>query len=80
MHRGMSLPSLSAAPLLDHEVVVRDDARLGELLVLGLEEGLAAEAGEGREAQRGVDPVRLVVGDAGLGVVAAGAHLVVSDG
>ena len=69
-----------AAPLLDHEVVVGDDAGLGQLLVLGFEEGLAAEAGEGREAQAGLDPVRLVVGDAGLGVVAAGAHFVVGDG
>ena len=40
-----------AAPLLDHEVVVGDDAGLGQLLVLRLEEGLAAEAGKGREAQ-----------------------------
>ena len=69
-----------AAPLLDHEVVVGDDAGLGQLLVLGLEEGLAAEAGEGREAQAGLDPVGLVVGDAGLGLVAAGSHFVVGDG
>ena len=69
-----------AAPLLDHEVVVGDDAGLGELAVLGLEEGLAAEAGEGREAQGGLDPVRLVVRDAGRGLVAARAHLVVGDG
>ena len=68
-----------AAPLLDHEVVVGDDARLGQLLVLGLEEGLAAEAGEGREAQAGLHPVGLVVGDARLRFVAAGSHFVVGD-
>ena len=45
------LASAVAAPFLDHEVVVGDDAGFGELLVLGLEEGLAAEAGKGGEAQ-----------------------------
>ena len=74
------LAAAVAAPLLDHPVVVGHDAGLGQLLVLGLEEGLAAEAGEGREAQAGLDPVGLHVGDAGLGLVAAGSHLVVGDG
>ena len=68
-----------AAPLLDHPVVVGHDAGLRELLVLRLEEGLAAEARERREAQGGLDPVDLHVRDAGLGLVAAGPHLVVGD-
>ena len=69
-----------AAPLLDHPVVVGVDARLAELAVLGLGEGLAAEAGERREAQRRLHVVHLHVLDPGLGVVATGAHLVVGDG
>ena len=68
-----------AAPLLDHPVVVRVHARLRELAVLGLEERLAAEARERREAQRRLDPVHVHVVEAGLRVVTTGAHLVVGD-
>ncbi len=68
-----------AAPLLDHPVVVRVDARFRELAVLGLEERLAAEARERRERQRRLDPVDVHVVEPGLGVVAARAHLVVGD-
>ena len=48
-------------------------------LVLRLEEGLAAEAREGREAQGRLDVVRAHVLDPGLRVVAARTHLVVGD-
>ena len=67
----------TAAPLVDHPVVVDLDARQREFLVLTLEERLAAEAGEHvREADRGVDVVGVHVGEA-LGLVeAAGADLV----
>ena len=50
-----------------------------ELAVLRLEERLAAEARERREAERRLDPVHLHVVDARLRVVATGAHLVVGD-
>ncbi len=73
-------PTAVAAPLLDHEVVVGVHAGCGQLSVLGLEEGLPAEAREGGEAQAGLDPVRLHVGDARRGFVAAGPHFVVGDG
>ena len=46
---------------------------------LGLGERLAAEPRERREAQRRLDPVHVHVLEAGLRVVAAGAHLVVGD-
>ena len=79
MHSGTSRPALSTAPLLDHPVVVRVDAGERELLVVRLEEGLAAEPGERREAQRRLDPVELHVVDAGLRLVATRSHLVVRD-
>ncbi len=68
-----------AAPLLDHPVVVGLHARQTELLVLALEERLAAEPREGREAHRRLDPAGVHVGEACLRVVAAGAHVVVGD-
>ena len=74
------LAAAVAAPLLDHEVVVGGDAGFGELPVLRFEERLAAEARKRREAQAGLHPVGVVVGHAGLRLVAAGPHLVVRDG
>ena len=53
----MRRPLGRAAPLLDHPVVVGLDAQQGELLVLGLGEGLAAEARERREAERRLEVV-----------------------
>src|SRR4030095_6101349 len=49
-----------AAPIVDHPVVVGPHAGQAEVVVLGLGEGLAAEAGEGGEAERGLDVVELV--------------------
>ena len=63
---GMQPSAAVAAPLLDHPVVVGDDAGHREVLVLGFEERLAAEARERREAQRGVHLVDDHVVDAGL--------------
>ena len=68
-----------AAPLLDHPVVVGLHAEQPELLVLGLGEGLAAEAGEGREAQRRLDVVGVHVLEPGLHLVGARAHVLVGD-
>ena len=68
-----------AAPLLDHPVVVGLHAEQAELVVLGLGEGLAAEAGEGREAQRRLDVVGVHVVEAGLHLVGARAHVLVGD-
>ena len=68
-----------AAPLLDHPVVVGLHAEQAELLVLGLGEGLAAEAGEGREAERGLNVVGVHVVEAGLHLVGARAHVLVGD-
>ena len=68
-----------AAPLLDHPVVVGLDAEQAELLVLGLGEGLAAEAGEGREAQRRLNVVGVHVVEPGLDLVGARAHVLVGD-
>ena len=65
------------APLLDHPVVVGLDAQERELLVLGLGEGLAAEAGEGREAQRRLEVVDVHVLEPGLDLVGARAHVLV---
>ena len=80
MHSGIRRPPRVAAPLLDHPVVVRVHARERELAVLGLEERLAAEAREGREAQRRLDVVERPCRRArAFGLVAAGAHLVVGD-
>ena len=73
------LPVGVAAPLLDHPVVVGVDARLAELAVLGLGEGLAAEPRERREAERRLHVVHLHVLDARLRLVAARPHLVVGD-
>ena len=68
-----------AAPLLDHPVVVGLDARQAQLAVLGLGEGLPAEPGERREAERRLHVVHPHVLDPGLGLVAPRAHLVVGD-
>jgi hypothetical protein len=70
---------LGPAPLLDHPVVVGLDAEQPELLVLGLGEGLAAEPGEGREAERRLEVVDVHVLEAGLDRVGAGAHVLVGD-
>ena len=67
------------APLLDHPVVVGLHAEQPELPVLGLGEGLAAEAGERREAQRRLDVVGVHVLEPGLHLVGARAHLLVGD-
>ena len=67
------------APLLDHPVVVGLHAEQPQLLVLGLGEGLAAEAGEGREAQRRLDVVGVHVVEPGLDLVGARAHVLVGD-
>ena len=67
------------APLLDHPVVVGLHAEQAELVVLGLGEGLAAEAGKGREAQRRLDVVDVHVLEAGLHLVGARAHVLVGD-
>ena len=69
----------TAAPLVDHPVVVGLHAQQGELFVVGLQEHLAAEAGEGREAQRGDDAGPVHVLQPGHGVVTAGPHFVVGD-
>ena len=70
---------LRPAPLLDHPVVVGLDAQEGQLLVLGLGEGLAAEPGEGREAQRGLEVVDVHVLEPGLDLVGTGSHVLVGD-
>ena len=62
--RDQAAARLGAAPLLHHPVVVRPHAEQPQLAVLGLGEGLAAEAGEGREAERGLDVVDVHVGEA----------------
>ena len=50
---GISRPSLVAAPLVDHPVVVGADARQRELLVVRIEEQLAREAqGVGKHSER----------------------------
>jgi hypothetical protein len=68
-----------AAPLLHHPVVVGADAEQPEFAVGGLGEGLAAEAREGGETERGLDVVDVHVGEPGRDVVGAGTHLLVSD-
>jgi len=67
------------APLLDHPVVVGPDAEQGELLVLGLVEGLSAEAGEGGEAERGLEVVGVHVLEPGLHLKGARSHVLVGD-
>ena len=68
------------APLLDHPVVVRLDARESELLVVALVERLAAEPREGRERERAVRVIERQVLDALVPVPATLAHVVVGDG
>ena len=68
-----------AAPLVDHPVVVGLQADEAELPVARLHEQLAAEPGEGREAQRREDPGLVHVLEARLRVVAARAHLAVGE-
>src|SRR5581483_3291764 len=68
------------APLLDHPVVVGLHTLEPELVVLALQEGLAAEAGEGRERDRAVDAGQRQILHPRLGLVATGPHLVVGDG
>jgi hypothetical protein len=51
-HREQPTGTLPAAPLLDHPVVVRLDAGERDVLVGRLQEGLSAESGHGREAER----------------------------
>ncbi len=70
---------LRAAPLLDHPVVVGLHAEQGELFVLGLGEGLAAEPGEGGEADRGLEVVDVHVLEPRRHLVGAGAHVLVGD-
>ncbi len=67
----------AGAPLLDHPVVVRPHAQEREVLVARLEERLPAEPREGREAQRGLDPVEVHVVEPRTGLVATRPHLVV---
>ena len=69
--------AVAGAPLVDHPVVVGLHAEERELLVVALEEGLAAEAGQRvREADRRVDVVGVHVGQP-LGLLPApGADLV----
>ena len=73
-------PAVGAgAPLVEHPVVVGLHAEVRELLVLALEERLAAEPGEGRERQRHLGVVRVHVLEASLLVPAALAHVVHRD-
>ena len=58
-------------PFVDHPVVVGLHAQQGQLSVLGFVEHLTAEAGEGREAQRGQHAGPVHVLQAGHRVVAA---------
>ena len=69
-----------AAPLVDHPVVVGLDAGQPEVAILGPEEQLAAEPGQVREAELGLDPVEVHVGQAGRRLPATGAHVVVGHG
>jgi hypothetical protein len=68
-----------AAPLVVHPVVVGVHAEHGELLVLGLVEGLATETGERGEAERGLDARDVHVLESFFQLVAALTHLVVGD-
>src|SRR5680860_596837 len=72
-------PATVAAPLVHHSVVVRVHARLGELPIGCLEEGLPAEAGKRGKRERRLDPIQLHVGHAGLRLVTARPHLLVGD-
>jgi hypothetical protein len=65
----------AAAPFVQHEVVVRLDARQPELLVLALVERLAAQSGERGEAQRREDAGAVHVLDSCRRVVAPAAHV-----
>ena len=77
--RDQPAPGLGPAPLLDHPVVVGLHAEQGELLVLGFGEGLAAEAREGREAERRLEVVGVHVLEPGRDLVGAGTHVLVGD-
>ena len=69
----------AGAPLFHLIVVVGLDAQKGELFVLGLGEGLAAEAREGREAEGRLDVVGVHVLEALFLAVGARAHVLVGD-
>ena len=75
--RGDDAPGVGAGPHLVVPVVPRVDAGQAELGVLRLREHRAAEPGdERREAHRRADAGQVHVGDAGVDVPAAAAHLV----
>ena len=78
-HQRDQSPAGRLRPFLDLEVVVGLDAGQRDVLVLGLVERLAAEARERREAQRGLDPVLVHVGEPLGDAPRALAHLVVVD-
>src|SRR5947199_7632324 len=67
------------APLVEHPVVVRLDAQVRELHVLGFHERLPAKARERRERQRRLDPVDVHVLEARLRVETTRAHLLIRD-
>ena len=77
--RDQASLGLGPAPLIDHPVVVGLDAQEGELLVLGLGEGLTAEPREGGEAERGLEVVGVHVLEPGLHLVGARSHVLIGD-
>jgi hypothetical protein len=77
-HRNEPFGRLGA-PLVEDEVIPRLDTLARQLLVGGLIERLAGEAGEGREAQLRLDAVGVHVLDSLLDVPAAGDHVVEAD-
>ncbi len=66
-----------AAPLLDHPVVIGVHTRQREVLVLGFVESLAAEPGEGREAQGSFDMIHIHIDQTCRRLVESWPHLVV---
>ena len=69
----------SSAPLLDLVVVVGLHTQQRQLLVRGLREGLATEAGEGREAERRLNVVDVHVLEALLLGVRPWTHVLIRD-
>ncbi len=67
---------VGGAPLVDGEVVPGLDARVGEVLVLHVEERRAGEPGQRGEAELGLHAVLVHVLDPLVDVVATGSHLV----